>query len=74
MKNILPNNLGPDSAIGKDENTEEFSIEVKTEEIVLYDECGDTQWDKVLTQHDLAEQLKENIKNKHADKIIHNDK
>jgi len=54
MKNILLNNLEPDSAIGKDENTEGFSIEVKTEEIVLYDECGDTQWDKVLTQHDLA--------------------
>lgn len=74
MKNTVPNNLGADSAIGKDENTEQFSIKVKTEEIVLYDECGDTQWDKVLTQHDLAEQLSENIKNNHTTKIIHNDK
>lgn len=28
------------------------------EEVVIYDECGDTMWDKVLAQKDLVVALK----------------
>ncbi len=31
---------------------------VKKEEVVIYDECGDTMWDKVLAQKDLADAVK----------------
>ena len=31
---------------------------VEKEEVVIYDECGDTMWDKVLAQKDLVSALK----------------
>lgn len=64
MENILPVDPPSAAVILEVENVEEFGIEPITEEIVLYDECGDTQWDKVLIQHDLADQLSKDIKNK----------
>ncbi len=31
------------------------------EEIVIYDECGDTMWDKVLAQDDLVNTLSQKL-------------
>ena len=33
-------------------------VNVEKEEVVIYDECGDTMWDKVLAQKDLVSALK----------------
>jgi hypothetical protein len=64
MKNTLPGSPPSTAVIIRVENAEEYSTEPLTEEVILYDECGDTQWDKVLAQHDLADQLGEDTRNK----------
>ena len=60
MKNILPVNFPSTPDTVQVENVEASLQEPPAEEIVLYDECGDTQWDKVLEQHGLAGQLNQN--------------
>jgi len=62
MENILPGDSPSTGKMIKVEIAQEFKAEPLTEEVVLYDECGDTQWDKVLAQHDLADQLSTDLK------------
>jgi len=61
MKNILQGDSSLTSVVNKVENAEDFFAEPLTEEVVLYDECGDTQWDKVLMQHDFANEISKDI-------------
>jgi hypothetical protein len=61
MENIFPAETPSTSAVAKVESPVEFFANPLKEEIVLYDECGDTQWDNVLAQYDLADQISEDI-------------
>ena len=54
MKNNLISN-SPSTQAVKFENASAFSDKQAAEEVILYDECGDTQWDKVLEQYDMAD-------------------
>ena len=56
-KNLLNSN-SPEQPPQAATETETVSRENGVDEIVIYDECGDTMWDKVLAQGDRVFALK----------------
>ncbi len=58
MENSLKNNPGQGTVSSLSIELSKISAEPAKEEIVIYDECGDTMWDDVLAQEDKANQLK----------------
>ena len=68
MKSNLKNVVGSESVSQPGAEPVKPMENVEKEEVVIYDECGDTMWDKVLAQKDLvtalkADEEKEKVKN-----------
>lgn len=58
MKRKFFNSKSPEQAAN---GTAALPLAEGVEEIVIYDECGDTLWDKVLAQDELAGKLKQQL-------------
>jgi len=58
MKSNLKNVAESDSPSQRGAELVKPIENVEKEEVVIYDECGDTMWDKVLAQKDLVSALK----------------
>lgn len=52
MKIISKNKQGPDAISSLSDELLKTNSETVNEEVVMYDECGDTLWDRVLEQDD----------------------
>ena len=58
MKSNLKNAVESDSVSQPGVEPVKAPEKVEKEDVVIYDECGDTMWDKVLAQNDLVSALK----------------
>ena len=58
MKSNLKNVAESDSPSQRGAELVKPIENVEKEEVVIYDECGDTMWDKVLAQKDLVTALR----------------
>ncbi len=59
MKKYLLNSNAAEQPVSAEKIKDPLLIIDKPEEIVIYDECGDTLWDKVLAQESPADKLEQ---------------
>ncbi|WP_435353756.1 hypothetical protein [Emticicia sp. SJ17W-69] len=52
MKNQIEKSVNVDLSLIADETTKSSQNVETEEEVYIYDECGDTLWDKVLAQEE----------------------